>query len=676
MKILKYVPAQLTILLIIGIVVGHNINISLWLLFFLFSISTLYLSVTYFISNKKNTQNYYFTFGGYAIFILLGISSITLKNATYKKNNYTTFLSDNSNEIVLIIDDILKPNLYYNSYIARVITVDKNKTQGKVKLNISKNSTKKTLSIDDKIVVFEKFNVIDNPLNPYQFNYKNYLAKQQVHHQITIYNNSYFQLKNNNTTLKGIAHFFRQKINTSLQKQGFKGNELAIINALLLGQRQEISKEIIENYQNAGAIHILAVSGLHVGIILWILYLLFKPLDRLKNGKFIKLLFIVLLLWSFAFIAGLSASVIRAVTMFTAVAVALVTNSKKNTYNILIISVFILLLFNPYYLFEVGFQLSYLAVFFIVWVQPKLYNLWKPKFLIIDYPWKLLTVSIAAQLGVLPLSLYYFHQFPGLFFIANLLIIPFLGFILGFGIVVIILALFDILPNVIAYTYEKVIFLLNSTVGWIGKQESFLFQNISFTISSAILSYFFIILFFKWFETKNKSLIPYVLMAIALFQSNLILEKYRTRTSSEITIFNKSQHSILAKRIGKNTHIQHTLDSITNTNIINDYCIGTNSIVKRIDNEIKNVYLLKSEKILVVDSMGVYTGIDFKPTIIWLRNSPNINLQRLINQIQPKKIIVDGSNYKSHAKQWQKTCKNNNIHFHYTVKDGAYREKI
>lgn len=676
MKILKYIPAQLVFFLILGIILGHYVTFDLQLVIILSAISLLLLSIAYWISRKKGTSLYFFTFSTYVVFVLIGIISITFKNPQLNNKNYSNYLTGNVNQTVLVIDDILKSNSYYDNYIAKVVTVNGRPSQGKIKLNIQKDSTKNKFEVDDKIMVFEEFKTINKPLNPYQFNYKNYLAKQQVHHQMTVYDNSVISLKNNKTTLRGLAHAFRQKINDVLIKNGFKGDELAIINALLLGQRQEISKEIIESYQNAGAIHILAVSGLHVGIILLLLNFLFKPLEKLKKGKTIKLIFVVLFLWAFAFIAGLSASVIRAVTMFTAVAFALATKKEINTYKTLLISIFFLLLFNPYYLFEVGFQLSYLAVFFIVWVQPQLYNLWQPKLKIIDYPWQLFTVSVAAQLGVLPLSLYYFHQFPGLFFVANLLIIPFLGLILGLGILIITLSLIDILPNFLASFYEYIIYLLNTTVGWIGKQESFLFQNISFTIISAILSYLVIIIFFKWFESKNQSLIKYILITVILFQSNLIFEKYLTNTSSEFVIFNKSRNSMLAKRNSDEVKIEHNLDSIANNTIIKDYLIGTRSSIKSTNNHIANVYQLKSQKLLVVDSLGIYTGLDFKPEIVWLRNSPNINLQRLIDHIQPKKIIADASNYKSHIKHWQKTSKNNNIRFHYTVKDGAFIEEL
>ena len=165
---------------------------------------------------------------------------------------------------------------------------------------------------------------------------------------------------------------------------------------------------------------------------------------------------VVSLLWGFALVAGFSASVVRAVTMFTFVAYALYLNRPSNTFNILALSMFfILLLINPMLLFQVGFQMSYAAVFAIVWIYPLLQRLWFPKNVVVRKLWQLLSVSVAAQLGVLPISLFYFHQFAGLFFITNLAIVPFLGLVLGMGILVIILSLLNLLPDFLVRAWSE-----------------------------------------------------------------------------------------------------------------------------------------------------------------------------------------------------------------------------
>ena len=641
-------------------------------------ITLILLAVTYFIGYKKLIQQSYFTISTFIAFIIIGTASITFNKSIQHKNHYTTHLSDTNHTSTLIIDEILKPNSYNHRYFANVTTVNSVKVKGKILLNIQIDSANNTFNVDDKIFITQGFDSIKPPLNPYQFNYKYYLENQQVYHQISIKNKEYLLLKNNNHSIKGWAFSIRKQINTALIKFNINGDELSIINALLLGQRQEISKEILQNYQNAGAVHILAVSGLHVGIILLMLTFLLSPLDKLKHGTFVKLVIIIFLLWVFAFIAGLSASIVRAVTMFTAIAISMTVKQSISTYKTLIISIFILLLFNPFYLFNVGFQLSYLAVFFIVWTQPLLYKLWKPNLKLLDYCWQLLTVSVAAQVGVLPLSLYYFHQFPGLFFLTNLIIIPFLGIILGLGILVIILASLNMLPGILAEFYGKVIYMLNFVVEWIAKKESFLFQNISFTQISVVLYFLMIISFFKWVEVKKLSYLKLSMFAIITFQLNLIVEKHSGSSNNEFLIFNKTRESLLGIRKGQGVQLIHSLDTldINNESAIKSYFVGSNSHLTSSDNNIKNVYVFHDKNILVIDSIGIYNLKNYSSNYILLRQSPNINLVRLITKLNPELIIADASNYKSHIALWQKTCENYNIKFHYTVTDGAFIEKL
>ena len=216
--------------------------------------------------------------------------------------------------------------------------------------------------------------------------------------------------------------------------------KLQVVSALILGQQQDISKEILKDYQYAGAIHILSVSGLHVGFILLFITFLLRPLPKNKYGNWIRLLAILLGLWGFAIIAGLSPSVIRSATMFSFVAIGMNLKRSTNIFHTLLVSLFIILLFKPSFLFDVGFQLSYLSLFFILWIQPLLSKIWIPKNKILRYFWDILTVSFAAQIGALPLSIYYFHQFPGLFFVTNIIILPFLSIIMGLGVFVMTLA--------------------------------------------------------------------------------------------------------------------------------------------------------------------------------------------------------------------------------------------
>ena len=222
--------------------------------------------------------------------------------------------------------------------------------------------------------------------------------------------------------------------------------------------------------------------------------------------------------------------------MFTAVAIGQFLNKRNAIEHSLIFSMFILLLCKPLFLFDVGFQLSYLAVYGIVWIQPVIYNRWKPKFRLLDKAWQLISVSIAAQFGVLPLSLFYFHQFPGLFLVSNLVIIPFLGFILIGGILILALAYLSILPDFLADFYGFIISLLNSFIAFIAKQEVFLLSSISFSGLKMIASYLLIILGFQFFIKRNSKRLLVFLGSIFLFQVIMIYEKFTNEIQQEFRL--------------------------------------------------------------------------------------------------------------------------------------------
>jgi competence protein ComEC len=213
--------------------------------------------------------------------------------------------------------------------MAEVLQIDHQKTTGRVLINIEKDSVASFFKIGDRILIKNKFVAIKESLNPHQFNYKNYLAKQGIHQQVYATKQELLLLDQTSTSFLEFIAAFRLKIQQSLQQYDFSEDELAIMNALLLGQRQDISKELTANYSKAGAIHILAVSGLHVGIILWMLSFVLKPLERYKKGKVIKLVLVLLFLWFFALLAGMSASVTRAVTMFSAIAIGQFFNKRN-----------------------------------------------------------------------------------------------------------------------------------------------------------------------------------------------------------------------------------------------------------------------------------------------------------------------------------------------------------
>ena len=666
-RLLKYLPVHFLVFLILGI--GIQFYTQIWTFGFLklFSLILLLVISLIAIKNKKGITGI-----ALILFFLIGVSAVYIQDARNFKNHYNSFPKEGATA-VLRITKILKSGFYQDKYVAEVVFVHTDKTRGAILLNIQKDSLQQGLTIDDQILVQIIFKEVPPSLNPKQFNYKEYLAKQGIQHQVFVTNRQFLKQSNSRRSFVGLSEKFRSNIQQSLLKYNFKRDELAVISALLLGQRQEISKELLTDYASAGAIHILAVSGLHVGIILLILSFLFKPLEGVKNGSYLKAFCIVLFLWMFAFIAGLSASVVRAVTMFTFLAIGQSFQRKKVVEFSLISSMLFLLIVKPMFLFDVGFQLSYLAVFGIIWVQPKLVTLYTPRFLVDKKIWQLITVSIAAQVGILPLSIYYFQQFPGLFVLSNLVIIPFLGAILIGGILVIFMSLLHMLPSFLVAAFGFVISLMNGFVSWVAKQEQFLLKEISISFLMMLGCYFLVFLGILFLIQKTPKRLIYFLVAILLVQSIYFFEEKTANEKEAFIVFHKSRFSIIGRRIGVKMNLQENLETIQPKEIkaVKSYRVAEYmSAIEKVN--FKNYIRFNEQDILLIDSLGVYQLQKLEKPIVVLQYSPKINLERVIQVLKPSLIIADGSNYKSDVNNWELIALKKEIRFHYTGKKGAF----
>jgi competence protein ComEC len=669
MKLLRFVPIKLTIFLVLGILLGSLLDFRILPSLTMTLIFILVLGLVFL--KERSRKGVVFGITTALLTISMGMLSFALSNPFNVRNHYAKKGVQTEGNWRLKIREVLKPTSFSKRYLANVISLEGEKVSGKILLNQSINATHLQLQVDDELVIYTSAAPIYPALNPHQFDYQKYMQGLGVTDQIQLVEENYILETNSATTIYGAAAATRNKIITKLKKANFGEDELDIIQALLLGQRNDISADTYNDYKNAGAVHILAVSGLHIGVLLLLLQFLFRPLEILPHGKKFKLAVIVILLWGFAFLAGLSASIIRAVTMFTFVAYALYLNRPSNTFNILALSMFfILLVFDAKLLFQVGFQMSYAAVFAIVWIYPLLQKFWSPKNIIFNKIWQLLAVSIAAQMGVLPISLFYFHQFPGLFFISNLLIVPALGVILGLGVLVIVLSILNILPDLLVAIYNTLISWMNSVIGWVADQESFIFRDIPFDGVQLILAYALLISLVLFCSKANFKRSLTLGSCIIVFQLYAFFAEFQSGQKETLILAHQSKNSVLIQRTGDNLQIM-TRDSIRTERLVKDY-----EVAERIDSvkfhSLRNIYDLGEKKLLIMDSLAIYPPNKKSMEYVLLTQSPKVNLKRLLDSIRPHQIIADGSNYKSYIERWKQSCMKRKIPFHYTGEKGAY----
>ncbi|MDR6966385.1 competence protein ComEC [Flavobacterium arsenatis] len=676
MKVLQFPLARITLFFIAGILSAFYLKPDLSSVFLFLGFFSVVFILSFFLSIKKINQKIHFAISTYLLSFLIGATTLVVHNDYFDKENYIHLVAETDREytIAVTLREKLKTTSYNERYVATVNYIDGIKTNGKILLNIRKDSLKHKLEIGSNLLLKENIYKHKHPYNPDQFDYGKYLENKSILSQVYV---DVQEIKINDKITKNLWYYsskLRNRIIENLEKSNFNNTELNIAVALILGQKQDISPEVMQDYQYAGAVHILSVSGLHVGYILLFLNFLLRRIPKTRVGNLTKLFLIISCLWCFAIIAGLSPSIVRSVTMFSFIAIGMHLRRKTNIFHTLIVSMLLILIFQPSFLFDVGFQLSYFALFFILWLQPILSGFWKPENKVCKYLWDILTVSFSAQIGTFPLSIYYFHQFPGLFFLTNMIILPFLGFIMGLGMVVMIWALFGLVPLIFVKALEYSIFGLNWIINWIASFESFIFRDIPFNIYMEISLYVWIAMSVLWMEKRSFKRLVFVLSAFILFQISLFGTKYHTENQNEMLVFHSRKNSIFVERKGKQLKV-FANDSILK-NLEQDKNLKSFTVANFIETIKKekssNFYYFNQKKIFVIDSSGVYPK-NIKPDVVLLIQSPKVNLDRFLLVHKPEIIVADGSNYKTYIERWKATCEKQKIPFHAVGEKGFYR---
>ena len=385
----------------------------------------------------------------------LTISQSSVDNGKY----FSHFLDDGKQAIFM---EVLKPiTIKANSVQVHVEVQQVHtgsrwvSTLGKGIIYLEKETSGCQLEVGDQWLAFVNLEEVTSPRNPGAFDYARYLSRSDIYYSAYASSKSWKLVSQpQGFTLLRSLNSIKQGLKQSMADRGVSKEAQAVISALTLGDKNELSSELKAAYSKAGVLHILAVSGLHVGIIYMVLNYIFGFLKRFKYGVQVQVVSIILLLWCYAMITGMSPSVARACTMFSFVIIGSALRKYINIYNTLCASAFFLLLIDSQSLFNVGFLLSYTAVVGILIMYPIFKGLANPNNWLLDKAWSLLSVSLAAQVATFPLSLYYFHQFPNYFLLANLIVVP-----LAISIMYASLILFVLMP--IPLVNDALVWLLN-----------------------------------------------------------------------------------------------------------------------------------------------------------------------------------------------------------------------
>lgn len=672
MKVLQFPLVRVTLFFVFGILFAQITKPKLNFISLLVFSAIVLVILSNFISKKFFVFKSHFGVLTFLLSFLIGAFALVCSIQTNNSNHYVYELNaiKSDNLVEVLIKEKLKTTAKSDRYVAQIHTLNCQKSYGKLLVNIAKDSASHHIEIGTLVKINGSIYKNKKPNNPDQFDYGKYLENQQIYGQI--YTN-YSDVKISINVEKSISYYaskLRNRIIHNLEKNHFNETELNVVNALILGQQQDISQEVNRDYQYAGAVHILSVSGLHVGFILLFITFLLKPIPNTKRNSLLKLIIVIVFLWSFGIIAGLAPSVVRSVTMFSFVAIGLFLRRSVNIYHTLLVSALLILLFRPSFLFDVGFQLSYVALFFIVWLQPLLIAVWTPKNKIVMYFWEIITVSFAAQIGTFPLSIYYFHQFPGLFIVTNIIILPMLSVILCLGVVVMVFAAFDFVWMPLLKTLEWSIWLLNKIISWVASFEDFVLKDIAYNWPMMCCSYLLIFSVTIWLMKPTYRKLIVSLAALISFQLTALHTRYNHQKKSELIVFNKKKSTLITERNGTEVTV-YTTKNVDDNTALKTYLIANFCKIRKEDS-IANVYYFKNKKLYLLDSSAVYLDNE-KPDIVLLTNSSKVNLERLFISWKPQQVVADASNYKSYVKLWEATCRKEKIPFHDTSEKGFYK---
>ncbi|WP_184542383.1 ComEC/Rec2 family competence protein [Mucilaginibacter sp. FT3.2] len=523
-----------------------------------------------------------------------------------------------------------------------------------------KDSAAISLQYGDVLFIPAKYNTIDPPFNPGEFNYKKYLSHQNIYYQAFLYPGMYRVVKHDaGNWLIAFSLRLRQQMIAKFKLHMHNAGAIAVASTLILGYKADLSNDILQAYLKTGTIHVLSVSGAHVAIIYILLQWAFGFLDRYRYGRHLKAVMIILLIWYYAMLSGFSPAVCRAAVMISMVIIGKTYTRYINMLNILAISAFLLLLYNPLLVMDVGFQLSYLAVAGLVVLQPVVYKWVEFKNKWADKLGAACSASIAAQVITFPLSALYFHQFPVYFLLSNLLIIVPTAIIMYSGIAYLLLSWVPVLSAALAYVLEKTILLMNSALAFIEHAPFASVNKIWLSIPEYLLLYIIIVSLFYFFYDKKLWLLKLGMVCIVLFAASISIKKYRAQTNNSIAFLNLRKNTGIIFKSGNSAlvftnltdtdrnysySIQPYLDSAQVSDI---HIIGPNQNTSLPYVKKRGPLIQFYDKRIVIFDKQLQNqsfAQKLKTNYIYITDNPHTSLQQIGNDFDYQTLIIDGSN--------------------------------
>jgi competence protein ComEC len=690
-SIKKYPFVRLLIALMIGIIAEWYLSIPFIIpaigccitIFFLIGFS-LFLT-----SFRKFYWNWLRGIMFLLFFAFIGMLITWQQNIQNSKEWYGKIYSPGDYVLVTINEPLVEKT---NSYKALATVYEINKKEhwlvakGNLLVYFKKDSAKPTLQYGSFIVFKKDIQAIQNSGNPAAFNYNRYCLFQNITGQVFLSNKDYetLSLKNINGFQQLLYNIRSWALNV-LRQNIHSQKDLGIAEALLIGYRNDLDKELVQAYSNTGVVHIIAISGLHIGIIYSSLLMFFSLFRSSKAKRIIEPIFILAIIWLFTLVAGAAPSVLRSAVMFTCIVIGKFLNKNGNIYNTLAASAFILLIINPFYLWDVGFQLSYAAVIGIVLFFKPISNLFYFKNLLLCKIWQLSAVSLAAQIFTLPLVIYHFHQIPLLFLFSNLVAVPVSGIILFEELVLFCFSWWHAAASFIGNITALSVKAMNNFIEHIDAIPFSVWNGLHVSIVQLLLMFIAVILFSIWLLNRNTKVLVPGLACIALFFVIHDTDLIHHKRQQKMIVYNVQGKSAVDLISGPSC--VYAGDSVALTDaVISNFSIKSSRTKDRVytnDNTLLpciNNYIIKADtlKILMLDDVNLTASTKNKIKLDVLILSQNFKQspKELNNLFDCNYIVADASVPSWKSVKWKKDFEQLHLRFYSVAQQGAFTLKF
>ncbi len=585
------------------------------------------------------------------------------------------------------------------------------RVEGRLILYLAKDSLPPAIDYGDRILISNNYNDIMPPQNPNAFNYKQYLARNNIYHSAYIQRERWHHTgENHGRRHMRLAFRLREQAVLIFQDNPLSERDFAVITALLLGHREHLDEDLRREFAGAGAMHILCVSGLHVGIIFMILKNIFSFFVRIRGGRYIRTLCIILCIWLYAAITGFSPSVLRASVMFSFVAVGHHFSRSANIYNTLAASAFVLVISNPMIITHIGFQLSYLAVISIVSLQPRLYAIVPVKHPVLEKAWSIMTVSVAAQLATGPLALYYFNQFPNYFLVTNLVVIPLAGIIIYASFLTLLLNPVPAAGLFMGYLLSAVLNCLHQSVRFIEALPYSTARGIYLTAPETILVFVLLLFFFAyWIRGCRKSFLTSLVVLVVLV-SSFTQRSIRNSMQRTFVVYSINQATAIDFIVGKTAYMLacdqvlhdpgltafHTDGNRLQKGVFrNHQIISLNDSVTRFSAHgfLRNRHFLAFNgfTLMLIDGEGFqkqsgasgfvdtsekmpgHLSFPFEVDYLLITQNPRLEMELVFRAFKPSMVILDASNSRWNANRMEEACLEAGVRVWNVRSRGAYQ---